>query len=285
METRTLDEYISVSGKLEGSTDVNMTSETSGRILQLYKKLGDKVAKGEKIGKVENDVFLNRLEQAEATKLSAEAALETAKINLDTAEALIKTQSISQAQYNTTLSAFKSVKAALDGAKASLEAARLAYNNSFLAAPEGGTISNLMVNVGQYINQGTPIAYITDDRTFLIKTGVGETQIGKLKKGLAADIYVPGKELPVKGFIKGFGIRPLTTSATYPLEIQLNSTSGSLPAWSLLLKSRAELIPISFILQSIMCSKNLTVTTFLWSMTRTSPSGQKCNWAVLSAKM
>jgi multidrug efflux pump subunit AcrA (membrane-fusion protein) len=77
---RTLDEYITVSGKLEGSTDITMTSETAGRILQLYKKLGDKVAKGERIGKVDNDVYQTRLDQAEAAMLSAEAAFNNARV-------------------------------------------------------------------------------------------------------------------------------------------------------------------------------------------------------------
>lgn len=82
LQPRTLDEYITISGKLEGSTDITMTSETSGRILQLYKKLGDKVTKGEKIGKVDNDVYQIRLEQAQAAKLSAEASFENAQLNL-----------------------------------------------------------------------------------------------------------------------------------------------------------------------------------------------------------
>jgi len=214
LEPRTLDEYVTVSGKLEGETDITMTSETSGRIVQLYKKLGDKVAKGEQIGRVDNDIYRIRKEQAEAS-------LETAQLNLTTSEKLFANKTISQVEYNGALAAFK-------GAKAALESAVQAYDNSFLTAPESGTISNLMVNAGQYINQGTPVAYITDDKILLIKTGVGESQIGKLRTGLAADVYAPGKDKPVKGFIKGYGIRPLPTSATYPVEIQLNSASGLL---------------------------------------------------------
>ena len=193
LQTRTLDEYVTVSGKLEGSTDLTMASETSGRILQLYKKLGDRVAKGEKIGKVDNEIYQIRLEQAEAAKTSAEAALETAQLNLNTSEALFKTKTISQVEYNDHYR-FQSAKANLDGAKANLESARKAYDNSYLAAPEAGIISNLTVSVGQYINHGIPVAYITDNKTFLIKTGVGESQIGKLKAGQSADIMLRAKK-------------------------------------------------------------------------------------------
>lgn len=229
LQPRTLEEFVTVSGKLEAATDVTMLSETSGRILELYKKLGDKVNKGERIGLVDNDVYRIRLDQAEAGKLSAEAAFETANLNLTASENLFKNKTISQVEYNAAVTAFKAAKANLDGAKAGLESARKAYENSYLSAPEAGVISNLMVNVGQFINNNTPVAVITDDRTLLIKTGVGESQIAKLKKGLAADITVSGNGKTYKGFVRGIGNRPLATSANYPLEIQLTYPAGLLP--------------------------------------------------------
>jgi RND family efflux transporter MFP subunit len=226
---RNLDEFITVSGKLEAGTDITMASETSGRILKLYKKLGDKVAKGERIGMVDNEVYRIRFDQAEAARLSAEAAFENARLNLNTSEALYSKKTISQVEYNGALAAFKGAKAGLDGADANLESARNAYENSYLAAPEAGIISNLMVGVGQFINYSTPIANITDDNTMLIKTGVGESQIGKIRQGLSTDVFAPGKDKPVKGIIRGFGIRPLAATANYPVEIQLNSTAGLMP--------------------------------------------------------
>ena len=229
LSLRPLDEYITVSGKLEGITDIAMSSETSGRILQLYKKLGDSVAKGERIGMVENDVTKIRVDQAEAAMLSAETAMENARKNLSYAEASRAKNLISEAEYNTALSAFKGAKAAYDGANAGKEQAKLALANSYLVAPEAGRISNLMVASGQYINPGQAIASITDASTLILKTGVGESQITKLKQGQAAEIRYSGSSKEYKGQIRGFGIRPLTNTATYPVEIQVNQSSGLLP--------------------------------------------------------
>jgi RND family efflux transporter MFP subunit len=229
LQPRSLSEYITVSGKLEGSTDVTMVSETGGRLINLYKKLGDRIAKGEKIGMVDNEVYRIRLEQAEAAELAAQSGFDTARLNLTTSENLFKNRSISQVEYNSALSAFKGAKAGLDGAKAGVESARNAYNNSFLIAPEAGVISNLMVSAGQYLNPGTPVAYITDNKALVIKTGVGESQIGKIRQGQSVDVFAPGKTAPVKATIKGFGIRPLPTSANYPVEIQLSGNNGLMP--------------------------------------------------------
>ncbi|MDD4310211.1 MAG: efflux RND transporter periplasmic adaptor subunit [Candidatus Cloacimonetes bacterium] len=229
LSLRPLDEYISLSGKLEGITDITMSSETSGRILKLYKRLGDSVSKGERIGMVENDVTQIRLEQAEAALLSSESTFENARKNLSYAEASKAKNLISQAEYNTALSAYKGAKAGFDGAKAAKEQARLALANSYLVAPEGGTISNLMVATGQYINPGQAIASITDASTLILKTGVGESQISKLKKGQAAEIRYQNSNKAYSGKIRGFGIRPLANTATYPVEIEINSTRDLLP--------------------------------------------------------
>ncbi len=226
---RPLDEYINVSGKLEGITSVVMSSETSGRILQLNKRLGDRVAKGERLGRVENEVFRIRLEQAEAALTSAQTALENAQKNLNYAEASRARNLISEAEYNSIFSGFKAARAGFDGAKAAQEQARLAYDNSFLTAPEAGFIANLNVSVGQYINPGQPIATITDARTLILKTGVGESQIGKLKTGQNAEITYQNSAQTFKGRVRGFGISPLAGTSTYPVEIEIVQPGTLLP--------------------------------------------------------
>jgi RND family efflux transporter MFP subunit len=224
-----LDEFINVSGKLEGITDVTMSSETAGRIVQLNKRLGDYVKQGDRIGMVENEVMKIRLDQAEAAYASAEAGLQNAQKNLNYAEASRAKNLISDAEYNTSLSAFKGAKAGFDGAKAGLESARLAYANSYLVAPASGKISNLMVTRGQLINPGQAVASITDASTLIIKSGVGETQIAKLRNGQAVTITTLNSDRKYSGRVRGFGIRPAPGTSTYPLEIEVVQPGDLMP--------------------------------------------------------
>ena len=133
---RELDDFITVSGKLEGSISITMSSEASGRIVEVYKKLGDRVAKGERIGRLDNDAYQFRLDQAEAALASAQSAFDTAQRNLNFAEESLKKTLISQAEYNAAITAYKGAKAALDGAKAGLEAARTGVSGSYFTAAE-----------------------------------------------------------------------------------------------------------------------------------------------------
>lgn len=227
LSPRDIDEQITVSGKLEGITDIVMSSESSGRLLELYKKLGDSLNQGDRIGKLENDVTRIRVEQAEAAYNAAESSFSNAQKNLSYAESAKAGKLISEAEYNTAIAAFKGAKAGLDGASAALESARLAYANSYLVAPAKGKISYLHVALGQYIAPGMPIVSITDASTLILKTGVGESQISKVRTGLAAEINYQGKSY--RGSIRGFGIKPMAGSANYPLEIAVSPGQELLP--------------------------------------------------------
>ncbi len=226
---RELDDFITVSGKLEGITDITMSSETSGRVLQVYKKLGDQVSRGDRIGRVDNSAIQYRLDQAEAAVASAQASFDNAQRNLDYAETSLQRNLISAAEYNIALTGFKAAKAALDGAKAGLETAQNGVSGSYFTAPESGVISNLNIMAGQFINAGAPVATITDARRLIVKTGVGETQIGKLRTGQRVEVSYPGMEETLSGTIRGFGIRPLAGSATYPVEIEIANPRSLLP--------------------------------------------------------
>ncbi len=226
---RELDDYISVSGKLEGITDITMSSETSGRILQVYKKLGDYVNSGDRIGRVDNDVYQYRYESSEAAVASAQSSLDNAQRNLNYAEESLRKNLISQAEYNNALTGFKAAKAALDGAKAGLESSRSGINGSYFTAPASGVISNLNIVAGQYIAPGAPVASITDARKLIIKTGIGESQISKIKKGQPVEVSYPGLQDKLTGSVRGFGIRPLAGTATYPVEIEIANPKSLLP--------------------------------------------------------
>lgn len=227
LELRDIDEYIRISGRVEGITDIVMSSESAGRVLALYKNLGDTVKQGERLGMVENEVLRIRLTQAETAFSAAESSLENVQRNLDYASSSRAKNLISEAEYSTALSTFRNAKAGFDGAQAALESARLAFNNSYLLAPTKGRISQVHVALGQYIAPGAPIASITDASVLILKTGVGESQIGKIKVGQSATISHQGKEYTAK--VRGLGIRPMLGSSNYPVELSISGASGLLP--------------------------------------------------------
>ena len=99
LELADLDEFVSFTAKLEGITDIYLTSESSGKVIELNKKLGDWVKKGETIGKIENDSYLNNLDQANASLLAAEASLELAQMQYESTRKLFEAEKVSRGAY------------------------------------------------------------------------------------------------------------------------------------------------------------------------------------------
>jgi len=226
---RDLKAHIQITGRLEGATDIIMTSETSGRILALNKQLGQWVNKGDEIGRVDNADIKIMVEQAKASVLAAQAAYDSAELNMQSADDLYAGNSISKMEYQEYVAALKNAKASLAGAKANLEKYQRDYANSRFVAPLSGYIANLPVRVGEAISHGSTICGIVNSKRLIIRTGVGESEIAGLRKGQDVNLYRSnGETKNYAGTVIGIGIKPLPNSASYPVEIELDNRDGSL---------------------------------------------------------
>ena len=225
-----LEEYINFTGKLEGITDITLSSQTHGEVKEIYKKLGDWVKKGESIGRIDNASHQNQLDQANASLLAAEAALEVAEMQMQASEKLYKEQNISEAEYIMSTSSFKAAKAGFDGAKAILKNVQLNFDNSQFTAPVSGYIADMNLEVGQTIAAGMQVCTIVDSRKLVIKTGIGESGIMYVKKGQQVEIYHDSHPEIFLGTITGTGIKPLNGTTNYPVEIIMDNPDSKLYA-------------------------------------------------------
>ncbi|MEA2096334.1 MAG: efflux RND transporter periplasmic adaptor subunit [Candidatus Cloacimonadota bacterium] len=226
MQQRDLDKFIKVTGKLEGITDVNLMSETNGKVVEIYKQLGDWVNKGDKIGRIDNADAKNQLKQAEAALMAGEASLESATINFESAEKLYKKEMISDSEFLQAKSTLKNAQAGYDGAQASLAMARKNLENSEFTSPVSGFIAELNLEVGEMVSSGRQIAGIVNSQKLLLKTGISETDIPYVKKGDQVTITYHNKDY--EGKVSGVGIRPKTGGNNYPVEIELSNKNMQL---------------------------------------------------------
>ena len=223
-----VNEFVKIIGTLEGITDITLSSETNGKIIELNKSLGDWVNRGESIGRIDNSEYKNNVEQATANLLAAQASFETAEMNLKTSEELYKESSISKNEFLQAEVALKSSKAKLEGAKAGLKMAEKALENSHFTSPVSGYIAEMFIEVGEMIAVGQPACSIVDSKKLIIKTGVGESDILQIKKGDCVQLTVQNLNRACRGTITGIGIKPSAQTANYPIEIELDNPDGKL---------------------------------------------------------
>ena len=226
MKLQNLDKYVNIIGKLEGITDVDLSSETNGKVIEIYKNLGDWVNKGDAIGRVDNVDAENMLLQAQAALLASEANLETATMSMTASQKMHDENIISESEFLQAKSSLKNAQAGYNGALASAESARKNLENSRFTAPVSGYIAELKLEVGEMVNQGMKIAGIVNSKKLKIKAGISESDISFVQKNDPVKVIYNKKEYA--GKISGIGIRPSTGGNNYPVEIVMNNPNNEL---------------------------------------------------------
>jgi HlyD family secretion protein len=83
VENRTIFETVSGSGKIFPETEVKISSDVSGEIVELFVEEGDSVVIGQMLAKIDPDTYVSYVERAEASLNNAKAALATARSQVE----------------------------------------------------------------------------------------------------------------------------------------------------------------------------------------------------------
>ena len=89
-QRRTIREMVSASGKIFPETEVKISSDVSGEIIDLYVKEGDSVTVGQVLAKIRPDEYQSALEQGQASVSTARAQREISSSNVKGSNAQIE---------------------------------------------------------------------------------------------------------------------------------------------------------------------------------------------------
>ncbi|MEE1884933.1 efflux RND transporter periplasmic adaptor subunit [Pedobacter flavus] len=221
--TRDIVETVTASGKIQPATEVKLSSEVSGEVVELLVREGDVVKKGQLLCRVRPDVLKSGYDRATASYsaqkagvASAEQQLEQAKGNMANAEVTFKRNKelfnkkvISAAEFDAANIAYLTAKTSLETAKQSLIAAKfnLAQTGAnvqeaganlakaTIYAPVDGVVSKLSIELGDRIlgtaqMAGTEIMRISNLTNMEVNVDVNENDINRVKIGDKATIEV-----------------------------------------------------------------------------------------------
>jgi HlyD family secretion protein len=202
-------------GRVQTLKSVDVSSQLSGRIDEVYVDFNDSVAKGDPLAKIDQIRFQSRAEElsaalavARAEVTSADAALAGARARFEEDERdykrkvdlarkgsvsdselsrakAVKLQSASTLQ---TLAASKEVKTAyIAAATASLRQAQIDLDRTIIRAPISGVVINRSIEPGQTVavSLSAPELFIiaNDLREIEVHASVDEADVGKVQVG------------------------------------------------------------------------------------------------------
>jgi len=161
VEARAATTYREYNASLEGTKDVEIRPQVSGYLEKVYVDEGAHVHQGQPLFKIDDNLYRQQLNNAQASLLAAKAELEKAQINLAKLQPLVQHQVVSDVQLREAEAARDAAKAAVEQAKAVAAAARINLDYTFIKAPAEGYIGRLPYKQGSLVGKNTSEALTT----------------------------------------------------------------------------------------------------------------------------
>ena len=192
---------ISATGTLSPLITVQVGSQVSGTIEEVYVDFNSKVKKGQIVAQIEPALFRAQVAQAQANYESSNAVLDKARVIVEDArrqlerakdlqkKSMMAESDIEAAQFNFDAAVVETrvKKAAVAQAKATLDQAQVNLANTTIYTPIEGVVLSKDVDVGQTVAaslQAPTLFTIAQDlRHMQIETNVDEAFIGMVHEG------------------------------------------------------------------------------------------------------
>jgi len=234
VESKTITEFITANGKIQPETEVKISPDVAGEIVELYVEEGDEVTQGKLLCVIKPEIYISAVNRSEAAVNSAKARLAQAKAQLIERELSYKRSkelydkgTIPVAEFETAEAAYKVAESevmaaeySVRSAEASLSEAQEQLTKTKIYAPISGTISALNVEkgervVGTSMMSGTDMMTVADLDKMEVQVEVNENDIVKVMKYDTAlvevDAYLNRK---FKGIVTEIANSASTTGTT-----------------------------------------------------------------------
>lgn len=176
--------YVTATGTVNPITTVEIGSQVTGIIKNIYADFNSLLKKGDPLAEIELAPFRAKVEQSQADLKKAQADLELTRNIMNANEELYNKRLISKQEYDDSKAKYSSAVAALEQAKAELEIARSDLSHTTIRSPIDGIVMSRKVNIGQAVATGleaTPLFLIAEDLSNInVVAHVSEADIGKV---------------------------------------------------------------------------------------------------------
>lgn len=218
VRTQTAEEIVRtivVNGKTAPARIVELSAETDGRVEFIGAERGANVGRGNTIVRLDERDRNARLAQAKATVKQREVEYE--------GRVKLKSESyVSEAQLQEAI-------AQLEAAKTELRRAELDLEYMVVRAPFDGALQSRVVEIGDFLKSGDPIATFVDNRTIIVAANVSEFDARQVAVGESAEAQLATGE-QVRGTIRY--VAPVADEATrtFAVELEVDNQAGLLRA-------------------------------------------------------
>ncbi|OOG63840.1 efflux RND transporter periplasmic adaptor subunit [Flavobacterium sp. A45] len=192
LKDTTFNHYLEVQGSVNTNENVLIQPEFPGNLVQLNVKAGQKVSKGQVLGRTDDGGMSQQL-------ASAENQYALAKTTFERQKNLWNQKIGSEIQYLQAQAQMISAQKAVAQINAQIA-------KTVIRAPFSGTIDEVYVEKGEVVSASPQgLMRIVNLGNMYVSTSIPETYIGKLKIGTEVDVYLTSLNKTYKGKVRQIG--------------------------------------------------------------------------------
>ena len=244
-----IQDVVGATGTVQAVQTVQVGSQVSGTIQNLYADFNSVVHKGQVIARLDPSSFQARLGQAQAALVAARAnvdrsraAVDDARRKLEQAKALAAEKLLpqsdfdtAQANYDQAVAQVKANQAAVSQAQANVNQAKVDLDHTVIAAPIDGVVIARSVDVGQTVAASfqAPVLFViaNDLKHMEVNASVDEADIGRVRTGQEVTFRVDAyPDRTFHGRVTQVRLQPTTVQnvVTYNTIISVDNDDGRL---------------------------------------------------------
>jgi len=208
LKDTTFNHYLEIQGNINTNENVLIQPEFPGNLIELNVKAGQKVSKGQVLGRTDDGGMSQQL-------ASAENQYALAKTTFERQKNLWSQKIGSEIQYLQAQTQMVSAQKAVAQIKAQIA-------KTVIRAPFSGTIDEVFVEKGEVVAASpTGLMRIVNLGNMYVSTSIPETYIGKLKIGTEVDVYLTSLGKSYKGKVRQIGNFVNPNNRSFGIEVSV----------------------------------------------------------------
>jgi RND family efflux transporter MFP subunit len=204
-------------GTIQAGSRLHLGFKLSGVISAVLVKEGEKVRKDQLLARLDQSDAMGQLRVAGANRMKAAQ-------DWKRADTLVKSGAL-------PAKARDDARTALEAADATLAAASENFKRSQIRAPVDGKVVQRKAQPGESIAAGSPVLVLDETDNPVIKVGVTDADLKRLRLGQSASLQLEDGSPPLPGSVSSLAAAPNSADGLYSVEIRPETQklqSGSL---------------------------------------------------------
>ena len=197
--TDTLRSGPAISGTLVADREARIRAEVSGAVLQTYVDVGQRVAQGAPLARIDDGILQDASLSARSNVTQATVGADQAARELQRAKTLVAAGAIAERDVEGAERANLAAQAQLADAKARLTTVEKNLRNATIRAPFAGVVAEKSVSPGDIVAPGAALFTVIDPRSLKVEASVPTSALADVRVGAPVLFTVNGSDRQLEG--------------------------------------------------------------------------------------